>query len=90
MAESSDNPRRIADENGDADATDPPERSVPLAAPVDLELLAELRDARKQRLERIRQEIDAGTYDSDDLLDAAMERMMRHVDRDVPDDSAEK
>lgn len=36
-------------------------------------------ESREERLARIRREIDEGTYDSDDLLEQALEIMIRKV-----------
>lgn len=46
---------------------------------IDGDLLAELREARKRRLARIRADIESGEYDTEDVLNAALERMVRRI-----------
>ena len=48
--------------------------------------LADLRQARKDRLARIKADVEAGAYDSEDILNAAIERMF---DRVIPDEAKE-
>ncbi len=62
-------------------------RPVPEVDPVDLDLLAELHQARKDRVAQIKSAIDAGQYDSDELLNAALERMLEQVVSDEVDDN---
>lgn len=62
-------------------------KAAPEPDPVDINLLGELRDARKSRVAQIKAEIDAGTYESEELLDAALKRMIRGTDITEVDES---
>lgn len=59
------------------------EKVIPEADPVDIDLLSELHQARKDRVAQIKAAIEAGQYDSDELLNAALERML---DKVVPEE----
>lgn len=76
--------------NPDADVPDEdegvPKKPVPDIQPPDFDELARLRQSRKDRLARIKAEIDAGTYDSDELLDAALGRMLHNINMDDDED----
>lgn len=75
-------------ETGDRDR----EQTAPEATPDDkiseseINHLAELRQARKDRLAKIKADVEAGAYDSEEILDAALERMF---DRVIPDEDKE-
>lgn len=62
-------------------------RPIPETNPVDIDLLAELHQARKDRVAQIKAAIEAGQYDSDELLNAALERMLEEVVSDETADS---
>lgn len=44
-----------------------------------LEMLDNVPQIRSNRLEQIRQAIDDGTYESDDKIDVAIERLVSHL-----------
>jgi len=54
---------------------DPPDRDQPAQVSGEHSAL----ETREERLERIRAEIAAGTYDTDEKLDIAIERMIGRV-----------
>jgi anti-sigma28 factor (negative regulator of flagellin synthesis) len=65
------------------------EKPIPEADPVDIDLLGELREARKDRVAQIKAQIEVGKYESEELLDAALERMVRGIDLTTNDESEE-
>lgn len=67
----------------------PNEKPIPETDPVDIDLLGELREARKDRVAQIKAQIEAGQYESDELLDAALERMVRGIDLTTNEESDE-
>lgn len=80
MADSKNSDARAPDpEEGDW-AADPSKKPIPEIKPVDIDHLSRLRQARRDRIAQIKAQIDAGQYESEELLDAAMERMLGRVD----------
>jgi hypothetical protein len=64
-------------------------KPIPETKPVDIDLLAELRQARKDRVAQIKAEIESGSYDSDELFDAALGRMLNNVSLEDEDEATE-
>lgn len=92
MAADSKNPKAGAAEPNTVPTDDQSalnEKPIPEADPVDIDLLGELREARKDRVAQIKAQIEAGKYESDELLDAALERMVRGIDLTTNDESEE-
>lgn len=92
MAADSKNPNAGAAEPNTVPTDDqsaPNEKPIPEADPVDIDLLGELREARKDRVAQIKAQIEAGKYESEELLDAALERMVRGIDLTTNDESEE-
>ena len=50
----------------------------------EIQLLAELRQLRAERIAQIKAQIEAGTYESDELLDAALGRMLNIIETEQP------
>ncbi len=80
--------------NSDADAPSPGDdkdaKPIPETRSPDFDQLAKLRQKRKDRIAQIKAEIEAGNYDSDELLDAALGRMLHNMPMDDGDDVAEE
>ena len=70
--------------------TDLIQPSSSAAEPVDIELLADLHQARAERLAEIKKQVLSGAYDSEDLLAAALERMLATWDGEELNDEEQE
>ena len=68
---------------GKGDNSEPVSSEVDSAEAVDRLSDEEAQELRAQRLQAIRKAVEAGAYDSDELLEKALERMRRKLEDDT-------
>ena len=91
MASNQESSARDADADGrPADQAVPDSSSPDEISESDIDHLAELRQARKDRLAQIKADVEAGAYDSEEILNAALERMFDRVIPDEEDDTKDE
>ncbi len=91
MASNQENSARDAEADGrPSDQAAPETNSPDQISESDIDLLAELRQARKDRLAQIKADVGAGAYDSEEILNAALERMFDRVIPDEEDDTKDE